>query len=485
MKKFMSILLIFTIAETYSQLKTVVITANDLIKHVNYLTSPELKGRLSGSDGYNEASNYAANFFADLKLKPLVNNSFFQHLNVEYNEIKEPVNLTIYHGDEFAELELGNDFVCRGFTGSGDVKSDVVFCGYGLSLPEYDDYLDVNVEGKIVLIFKQNPSWKIEGLTSEMSYPRYKTNLAVRHGARAVLFVSKPNDINPQQPIISVLHGPGEQPIHIPQLHIDIPIADRILIGSDVNLKSLQTKIDSSKSPYSFNTNSLAKVSVNAEYHKEMETQNVAAILEGSDPILKDEYVLVGAHLDHVGNQTDMLYAPGANDNASGSAAVLELAKALSNDKAKLKRSIIFILFASEELGLIGSQFFTDNLPVPAENITTMINLDCVGHGDSIQIGNGKSAPELWKIAKSLDESSARRMVNNTWAGGGADATPFHSIGIPALYFVTTNSYKYLHLPGDKVETLNFELLEDISNLALLTIKKIAGGEYVRELIKQ
>lgn len=484
MKYFLFILLVFTITETYPQQDVNPISAGDLLTHIKYFTSPELKGRLSGSNGYDEASNYAAEFFKKIKLKPLQNESYFHYLNVEYNNIKGPVGLSIFNDDEPAELELGKDYVCRGFTGSGDVIADVVFCGYGLSLLEYDDYSGVDVVGKVAMVFKQNPSWKVAELTSEMTYPRYKTNLAAKHGAKAVLFVSKPNDTDPQKLIISVLHGPGEQPVNIPQLHIDIPIADRIMLAAGFNLQYLQSKIDSSNSPFSFNTNRLAHVTVNAEYHKERRTQNIVAILEGSDPKLKNEYILVGAHLDHVGNQTAALYAPGANDNASGAAAVLELARELSINRSALKRSIIFILFASEESGLIGSQFFAENLPVPVDCITAMINLDCIGHGDSIQIGNGKSSPELWRITKNLDESLGKRMVSNTWAGGGADATPFYSIGIPSLYFVTTNSYKYLHLPADRIETLNIQLLKDITNLAYFTINKIAGGEYLREKIK-
>ncbi len=477
------VLLVFSSTNFFCQGHDSKILSGDLLEHITYLTSPELKGRLSGSDGYNKVSKYAAEIFKKLELKHLWSEDYYQPLNVEYNNIDGPVGLSLFTDDTREELKLGEDFVCRGFTGSGNMKAEVIFCGYGLSLPGYDDYTGIDVSNKVVLMFKQGPSWNIDGLTPDMSLPRYKTNLASEHGAKAVLFVSKPNIKEPQKLIISVLHGIGEQPITMPQLHVDIPIANKILSKTKFDLSKLQSIIDSTKSPISLNSNELVEINVHAEYYKQKQTQNVVALLEGNDDKLKNEFIIVGAHLDHVGNQTDNFYAPGANDNASGSAAVLEIAKALTKIRAELKRSVILVLFASEEQGLFGSQYFADNLPVPIEKVTAMINLDCIGYGDSIQVGNGKSAPELWNIAKAIDKSSSKMMVNNTWSGGGADATPFFAKGIPALYFVSTNSYKYLHLPGDTVGTLNSQLLEDITNLALETVTNISKGDYLREKV--
>jgi hypothetical protein len=110
-----------------------------------------------------------------------------------------------------------------------------------------------------------------------------------------------------------------------------------------------------------------------------------------------------------------------------------------------------------------------------------MINLDCIGYGDSIQVGNGKSAPQLWEIANQIDETSFNSMIDRSWSGGGADATPFFEKDIPCLYFVTTNSYDHLHLPSDKVETLNPILFEKVVKLAHLTALEIINGNYIRE----
>jgi Zn-dependent M28 family amino/carboxypeptidase len=227
-----------------------------------------------------------------------------------------------------------------------------------------------------------------------------------------------------------------------------------------------------------------AGMEVHAEHTAEQPTMNIVGLLEGGDGSRGKEYLVIGAHLDHVGSQGNVIYAPGANDNASGSAAVLQMARAFISSGAKPKRPIIFVLFASEEIGLAGASHFVDHPPIPLENITAMLNLDCIGFGDSIQVGNGKSSPRLWDIARRLDSASTKMMVERTWNGGGADAGPFHGKGIPALYFVSTNSYKHLHYITDTPETLNPPLFEAITRLAYITAYNIAGGEYERETVK-
>jgi Zn-dependent M28 family amino/carboxypeptidase len=209
---------------------------------------------------------------------------------------------------------------------------------------------------------------------------------------------------------------------------------------------------------------------------------NIVGLIEGGDPKLKNEFLIIGAHLDHVGSQAGLLF-PGANDNASGSAGILEIAKTFVKSGLQPKRSIIFVLFASEEQGLNGAKHFVESWKKGYDKITAMLNLDCVGYGDSTQVGNGKSAPKLWEIANQIDKTKFRYMVDRTWKGGGADATPFHEKSIPCLYFVTTNSYDHLHLPSDKVETLNPKLYETLVKLTYLTAREVADGNYIRETV--
>ena len=465
------------------------ISRQDLMKTVNYLASKELAGRLSGSDGYNKAAYYMSNEFRMLGLKPLGDNGYFQTFNVEYNEILPPIRLNLVKGENVVkEYKLGKDFVCRGFTGSGQFTAPVVFCGYGISQPQngYDDYSGIDIKGKVVMCFKYNPDWKLNDTTEwGENFPRQKSLIAAKHGALGILFVSAPNEEKPQKTILSMLHGKGIQDEEFPELHIDLPVADDFLSGSGFTLKELQTKIDSFRKPFSLSLKYSVELEIHAKYFNEQPTMNIIGMLEGSDEKLKDEYVIVGAHLDHVGNQAGEIYAPGANDNASGSAAVLESAKAFVEGMVHPKRSVIFILFASEEIGLAGSTYFVEHSPVPLEKITAMINMDCIGYGDSIKVGNGKSAPQLWNIAKEQDSIFTKMMVKDTWSGGGADASPFHQKGIPCAYFVTTNSYEHLHYITDTPETLNKDLFGKITKLVYLTAYNVANGNYNREFVKK
>jgi len=461
------------------------ISSVNLLKTVSYLSSKELQGRLGGSKEYFEAANFMAKEFAEIGLIPFNKNSYFQNLKVEYNQILPKAEFSLYKDRNFVKkYNLGKDYVFRGFSGAGDINAQVVFAGYGISIPEYDDYKNVDVKGKIVLAFKYNPSWNLEGVKWSSSLPREKARVALEHGAIGIMFVSFPNDEKPQEPIGSTMHGNGEQ-VNIPQIHINLPVANEFIEGSKYTLKELQTKIDSEKTSLSFALKSEAKIFVETEYVKEKVTVNVIGIYPGTDEKLKDEFVILGAHLDHVGGQSGEIYFPGANDNASGSAAVLEVARMFAKNELETKRSVMFVLFSNEESGLEGAEFLANNLGFDSNKVTAMLNMDCIAHGDSIQLGNGKSAPKLWELAKSIDSTNAKLTINGTWAGGGADASPFHEKGIPILYFVTKFSYTHLHCLTDKVETLNPKLYEGITNLAYLTTLKLAKGEYEREVIAE
>ena len=460
------------------------INKEELIKNVRILSSSDFDGRLPGSEGYNKAAQFAADKFYELGLTPAGDEMYFQIFNVEYNKIESPAVFKTIIDRDTVSREIGKDFVLRGFTGANSFTLPVVFCGYGISRPDlyYDDYAGINVKNKIVIVFKQNPSWKNNDKNWGTNYPREKSIIAKKLGAKGILFVSLPNDTKPQPLIGSVLHGEGEQPIDFPQLQISFDAANKLLSKTGFTISDCQTKIDEKKKPLSMNLITKAIIEVNAEYEKNAKTMNIVAMIEGSDPKLKEEYVVIGAHIDHVGSQAGLLF-PGANDNASGSAGVLEIAKAFIKGGIVPKRSVIFVLFAGEEQGLNGSKHFVDSWKKGYDKIAAMINLDCVGYGDSIQVGNGKSAPMLWQTANQIDETSFNSMVDRTWSGGGADATPFYEKGIPCLYFVTTNSYDHLHLPTDKVETLNPILYEKVVRLAHLTALEVANGNYEREEI--
>ncbi|MGD9493703.1 MAG: M20/M25/M40 family metallo-hydrolase [Bacteroidales bacterium] len=434
------------------QAQTLSVSTDSLMKHVNYFASPALNGRLPGTDGFLKAVQYSEYYFEQHELTQVLNDSWQQNIPIETNVI-DSARVMIETGRDMLELIPGVDFSVRGYSGSGNVTAPVVFCGYGLDSDVYSDYRDIDVKGKIVLIFKSIPPF------FKSSMPDYSirgaTDAAYKHGAVAVIFVSQPNQNHPQEPIGSMMHGAGPMHADLPQIQISVEKAEYLMSNSGYSLKQLQTSIDSLKKPCSIAAKKQASVYVEANYNVNGKTTNIIAMLPGSDPVLKDEYIILGAHLDHVGAIGNTVYYPGANDNASGSVAVLELARIFSADRSKLKRSVIFVLFGSEEKGLDGSTYFVNNLPVPKEKIVAVFNMDCIGCGDSLMAGNGKSCPDLWNMAIGIAQQNKWAVSQRTWEGGGADLKPFYDAGIPGLYFVNTNAHQQLHLPSDTPEILN------------------------------
>ena len=457
-----------------------VITPAALLETVSFLASPELEGRLAGSEGYRRAASWAADRFRALGLEPLGDGDYLQRLRLELNEVERCLlELPDWQGEPLVQ---GVDWSCRGFTGSGRIEAPVVFAGYGLSEPErgYDDYAELDVRGRVVLVFEQPPAWTLDDQGwGEAHKPRPKAITAVEHGALAMLTVSRPDVSWNPQPIGSVMHGPGEQPRGVPQLEVAPRVAAWLLEGLDTDLAGLQARIDGSKSPASQPLERLVTVDVQAWYEPQAPSANVVGILRGADPALRDEYVVVGAHLDHVGQQGPVLY-PGANDNGSGSAAVLAVAHAMVRSPQPPARSVIFVLYAAEESGLLGATHMASNSPVPLESIVAVVNMDCIGHGSgTLKLGGGEASPRLWELARSLD--SEHITVDETWYGGGADAQPWFDAGLPTLYFATEDSYTHLHKPGDTPDTLDPELHAAVARLAHRATLAIARGDYQRE----
>lgn len=453
-----------------------------IIKHIRYFSSPVLQGRLPGTSGYNQASEYAVSVFKQLKIKGIKEEEYCQPFPIESNVIKK-AKVQIIEKDKTIPLRIGSDFSCRGFTGSGKIKAEVVFCGYGQSHPDYgyDDYGNVDVKGKIVMVYKQSPTWNINGLTWGGSSIRYKEQLAKSKGAKGIIFINTPSSKR-TQPIASMMDGPEKHLNDFPAIEFSYTLAEEIFNKEGFKQELIQSKIDTLQIPQSFNSKTEVFIEIEAEYNENAQTQNIVAIIPGNHPELKNEYVVLGAHLDHVGFQGDSLYYPGANDNASGSAVLLEVARMLKKSKFKSERTLVLVLFSCEEHGLDGAKFFVENF-AGIDKTMAMLNMDCVGYNDSLIVGGGEASPELYKIA--TQDKNNEKISARTWYGGGADAQPFFDIEIPTLYFATLNSYTFLHLPGDKPETLNRETLALTAKTVFKTITYISSGKYTKETIIQ
>ncbi|PLW93774.1 MAG: hypothetical protein C0592_05045, partial [Marinilabiliales bacterium] len=246
-----------------------------LKKHVEYFASQELNGRLPGTVGYELAVQYSMDYLENLGVKPFTPDYWPQRFPIDVNIIND-ANMYIGDPGHEEELKLGTDFSVRGYSGSGTVVSEVVFCGYGFDNGVYSDYQDVDVAGKIVMVFKGSPAF-IEG-GPRLSI-REKADIAYNKGAKAIIFVSEPNGGRPQyQPIGSVMHGDGPMHQDMPQVQVSIDIANTLIKIKELTLSEIQTKIDSSKAPQSFNTKSIATIKVFADYKEDGHSMNLVGV---------------------------------------------------------------------------------------------------------------------------------------------------------------------------------------------------------------
>ncbi len=471
MKKCIIIFLSIITTITFAQKKWIdhEITPRDLKAHLFYLASDEMKGRFTGSNEERKAGNYIKEQFVAYGLKPLFNNSYFQEFPfIERIELTSNNSVLIQTPNSSKKLIIKKDFITAPFSGNGKAKANVIFAGYGISAPElnYDDYDKINMNGKIVIVLRSNPEHdSAKSEFEKYSSLRYKATKAKEKGAAAIIFINQNKD---EDEFIHLRYdgAPGIKNFSVVQIKREV--IEKILEQEGLNLSEIQQQIDSQKKPHSIELNNITVSIITEVKEIEKKARNVAGYLEGNSPNLKNEYLIIGAHYDHLGidqllssslyKGKDKQIHNGADDNASGTSGLLELAEKFSSIKDSLKRSVIFIAFSGEELGILGSTYFTNNLPIPKENIAAMLNLDMVGRLDSEKkltvIGAGTSSK--WKDL--LNRNNKYNFVLNlSDAGsGGSDHQAFLNKNIPVLFFFTGIHSDY-HKPTDDVDKINYE----------------------------
>jgi len=446
------------------------LSANRLMSHVRSLSTDDMRGRMPGDIGYNRAMDYAISSFKNYGLQPAFpDNEYEQAFNMETcRVIRSDVSLSMESGPE-EELILGKDYVCRGLTGDGNISGDLVFVGYCSSEKDFNELDSVNLDGKIAVSFKH----PIPGNEQEKPLlPREKAHLLREKGAIGLIIVPNPNRKAPDRLSVSLV----EKSEYIPGFPILVMadhLADRLFSFNGRTLSGRQFEIDEFRRVSSEPIPAQIKIKIDTEYCQNGVSWNVAGVVPGCDPEVARETLIIGAHLDHVGIQGEKLIFNGAQDNASGVAAVLELARVISSGP-KPRRSIVFVLFGAEEAGLIGSLHYAANSPFDLDNTIAMLNLDCIGAGSGVDMRGRKSYPELFEIFDEVNRKYVGILDTNADnPPGGADAKPFEDAGIPNMYFVASDAYRHLHMASDTPETLNPTLFQGITRLAYLTASTI------------
>ena len=478
---------IFALLSAFGFSQKTPVTAKDLHEYVQFLASDSLKGRKPGTAEINVAATYIRDHFKADGLKLLGEDGF------QWFEIVTDVKLTEKNALSFPGFDatIKKNFIPLSFSGSGTVIAPVVFAGYGFDLNldslKWSDYKGIDVKGRWVMVFRSDP--ELDNSDSKFipfSDVRSKVLTAKDLGAAGMLLIT-PNGQEKEDKLMPLVVENNEVTARIPVLSITRELADKILKNSGITVDSLEHTIVTAKAPKSFETGVIVNGTVEVVQKRE-KTANVMALLEGNDPVLKDEYLVVGGHYDHLGfggpgsgsrmPDTNAVHN-GADDNASGTAMVMELAKRLSSKKGKLKRSIIFVAFSSEEIGLIGSKYFVDHPPVEFKKIKTMFNFDMVGRFDkeknSISISGTGTSVEADSLLKPLETKLPFTVVHSPDGYGPSDHASFYSSNIPVFYFNTGVHMDY-HTPFDDTEKLDFNAEKKVGDYAsdiILTVDNL------------
>jgi len=455
------------------------ITAEEIKEHIKYLASDEMKGRFSGSPEERLAGEYIKKDFERQGLMPAFSGSYFQEFPfIEKVELTDNNSLSFTINGKEKDLIVGNDFITAPFSGKGKSNSELIFAGYGISAPKlsYDDYEGIDVKGKVVLVMRYHP----EHDSSKSEFDRYasfrqKASVAKEKGAAGIIFVNGYAPKNDEDALMALRYDGAMGIRDFSAIQIKRGIANELCQSVGLDFDDVQNQIDSLKKPSSFLFKNI-KVSIETET-KEVEkiARNVGAVLEGTDPMLKNEYIVIGAHYDHLGidqlleasmyKGKDKQIHNGADDNASGTTGVLEIAEKFASVKDQLKRSIIFLAFSGEEKGILGSTFYVNNPSVPIENIVTMINMDMIGRlneeSNLTIIGAGTSSK--WKNLLNEKNSYGFKLAFSDGGSGGSDHQSFSNKNIPVMFFFTGTHPDY-HKPSDDWDKINFPGEEKVGN---------------------
>lgn len=453
-----------------------------LMKHIRVLSSSEYEGRVAGSQAYLNAASYCSDVLASYGVQPYKKDDWSQPFEVELNEI-ENCNFHTYVNDNDTRIRyvLGRDYICASMTGRGYVEAPVVFCGYGIDDRTFNEYGSVDVQGKIVLCMTGVPDFLPSKVTDRYSTLRDKAAVARKHGAVGLVAINISETCRPNEVQHFAYCGEGKHLPTFPIVQPTMEMGNALLQDEQMTLDSVMDVLTTSQKPSSFHLRKSFEININAKYHPASPTYNVVGVLPGHDERLKKEFVVVGAHLDHVGKQGATCIFPGADDNASGVAALLETARLLTTmapDSIEYtKRSIIFVLFSGGELEQLGSRLFVEKFP-QLKNIECFINAECIGGGDSILVLGNKRFPSLWNIALNNDTIGAKMMVSTQRTLPKGDATAFYRVGIPSLVFTNYQGHHYDHVPSDISENIDRNMLTRNASLMAQVIYELSLGDY-------
>ena len=458
------------------------VTEKELQDEIKYLSSDSLKGRLTGSPGDSLAAVYIRSKFESYGLVPLSGDGF-QRFKVTKRILPGKDNFLSVNGINYSPEK---DFMPLAFSSDSSLEAEVVFVGYGFNIKSdslnWDDYNGIDIKGKWVMMLRADPETdKTKSPFVPYSGDRDKAILAKDMGAAGVLLVSGP--VFDSQDTFEPLNTEGFS-VGIPVLRLKRGVADFILAKSKTTTEALEKKLNTTRKPFGFSTKVLIRAKTEI-VRERASTRNVVMLLPGQDANLKNEYVIIGAHFDHLGmggpgsssSAVDTIAVHhGADDNASGVAMMLELAEKFAGTRGSHKRSLICIAFSGEEEGLLGSKQFTNNPGIDLTRVNAMINLDMVGRlneAKNLQIFGVGTATGLKDLIYSKTDTSVIKLSLLEEGYGPSDHSSFYLKNIPVLFYSTGAHLDY-HTPSDTWNKINFNGMVRISDLIFSVAEELA-----------
>ncbi len=464
------------------------VPAPRLLDEVKALTAPEMDGRASGTPGGDRAARHIAEALRAAGLRAAREGSFVIPFDVPTRVRLGADNRLALAAPNTRELALGADWTPVGGSADGAIAGEVVFAGYGISAPDlgWDDYAGIDARGKIVLALGGEPRRADPASPFARAYAAgygrrlYKARVARDHGAVAVLLVTRPVGGSDTLPPLREGVGAGAAPT----VAITRAAAEALAAAGGQHLGELRERIDATLAPAS---RALAGVRVELRVRLVREvgtTGNVVGILPGTDPVLARQAVVIGAHYDHLGRTGEgaldaehgVEVHPGADDNASGTAAVLALARAFAA-AGGAPRTLVFALFSGEELGLLGAGAYLRDPPFPIERTVAMVNLDMIGRmrDATVYVGGLDSGSGLGPLVTSAADGLGLRVEPRGSPYGPSDHMSFYQHRVPVLFF-HTGVHKDYHRVTDTWDRINADGLARVVALAERVIDRMARG---------
>jgi hypothetical protein len=456
------------------------ISAPRMAELVARLSGPEFHGRLTGTPDDFESARFVATQFSVAGLQPLFPQAaWMMAVEVAATRIAEnpAPQFRISSAESSHSIEMGSAYLPMLDSPSIDLTAPFVFVGYGIADPAHgwDDYAGVDVRNRVVAFLRGKP----ESYAYPLSHAD-KVRMARGHGAAAFLTFSGPI-MSPYEARRGMGHAPlafynqTSPDSSLPGAWIHTDLAEQLLSGHLAAMgrswRDVQ-QFSHPAAPHAFETTT--PIRLKWERSQEKGTlHNVVGCLLGTDPSLADDTIVIGAHRDHFGQQADLLF-PGADDNASGTAVLLEVARALIESGAKPRRSILFVSFSGEEQGLLGSRLYVDRPARPLAKTVAMIKIDHAG------VGNGRLTVGVTGLehsaasAAGLQAGLADRLDLYGFFPGG-DHVPFKEAGVPTLTVVSGGAHPHYHQPSDTSDTIRPDILERTARYVLALVWQLAN----------